>query len=101
VRVHSRFRLLHEPHQSLGGEDSTRRTHQRARNGLVYRTTVLRRLRPSLGWVSGETRQAGRELLQGRVAMAAARVTGLASGSVEAARRTIARRFAARPSTSH
>jgi GT2 family glycosyltransferase len=87
IRVHSHLQIFHEAHQSLGGSGSPRRLHLMARNGTVYLVSVLQVSRSAtMRWIFWQLRLAARDVVARRFRCSAARVTGLSSGVLEAAR---------------
>jgi GT2 family glycosyltransferase len=98
IVVHPSLTLLHDANQSLGGMRSAKRTRLWARNGTVFRASVLRvRTGSIIVWVAGELLEAVRDFGVGHWSRSGARLSGLSAGIVEALRRTYRRRRASRP----
>jgi GT2 family glycosyltransferase len=100
IVVHSSLTLLHDANQSLGGMRSAKRTRLWARNGTVFRASVLRvRTGSIIAWLAGELLEVFRDLIVGQWPRSAARLSGLLAGIAEALRRTYRRRRDSRPRT--
>jgi hypothetical protein len=92
VLVRTDLHLLHEPNQSLGGRWSPARVRLWARNGTVFRLTVVRPgILATTRWLGGEALLGVRDLATGRASWAVARLKGLVEGLSEGVRRRVSR----------
>lgn len=88
VVVRPELIVLHEPHQSLGGEWSPTRVRYWARNSTIHRAVVARAGVASLAqWVGNEILLSVRDVAAGKPKWSTARLLGLGQGLVEIARR--------------
>jgi|GEM_PF-2990947 len=88
ILVQRELQLFHEAHQSLGGRWSPTRVRLWARNGTVFKLSIVNcGLQATIKWISGETVLALRDLAAGRVSWSITRLVGLGQGLVESLRR--------------
>lgn len=81
VVVRGDLRLLHEPHQSLGGRWSQARVRLWARNGTLFRIRTVRSHPLAVArWLGSEALLAVRDLATGRGSWSSARLRGLTEG---------------------
>jgi len=92
IVVRKDLTLVHEPHQSLGGQWSPTRVYFWARNVTVFRLAVIRcGMFNNLRWVCREILLVFRDVLVSRAPWSKARLVGLAVGLTEGFRRKIGR----------
>lgn len=90
IRVEPRLRVVHEPHQSIGGAFSPERVRQYSRNGTVFLFDAARvGWRSRLSWFGTELGRVIREWREGWRPTAMGRLRGLAQGVSEVARRRL------------